>query len=94
MCKDYDDWKKMARPANENSELQGTKFYDTLYRDLDIEIPAETATDPYRFIPQSIMDQEKGRKNQTYQYNYTRATNTEHHIRYDQTLSGLDKVYR
>lgn len=56
----------MTRPANENPELQGTKFYDTLYRDLDIEIPAETATDPYRFIPQSIMDQEKGRKNQTY----------------------------
>jgi hypothetical protein len=38
------------------------------------------------------MDQEKGRKNQTYQYNYTRETNTEHHIRYYQTISGLDKV--
>lgn len=92
MYEDYDDWKKMALPANENPELQGTEFYDALYRDLDIEIPAETATDPYRFIPQSIMDQEKGRKTQTYQYNYTRATNTEHHIRYYQTISGLDKV--
>ncbi len=92
MYEDYDDWRKMTRPANENSELQGTEFYDRLYRDLDIEIPAETATDPYRFIPQFIMDQEKGRKTQTYQYNYTRKTNTEHHIRYYQTISGLDKV--
>ena len=82
----------MTRPANENPQLQGTEFYDTLYRDLEIEIPAETATDPYRFIPKSLLDQDKGRKTQTYQYSYTRETNTEHHIRYYQTISGLDKV--
>lgn len=92
MHENYEDWRKMTRPANENPELQGTEFYDELYRDLDIDIPAETATDPYRFIPQAMLDQDKGRKTQTYQYNYTRETNTEHHIRYYQTISGLDKV--
>ena len=92
MYEDYEDWRKMTRPANENPQLQGTEFYDTLYRDLEIEIPAETATDPYRFIPKRMLDQDKGRKTQTYQYNYTSETNTEHHIRYYQTISGMDKV--
>lgn len=92
MHENYDDWRKMTRPANENPELQGTEFYDELYRGQPIGIPAETATDPYRFIPERMLDQEKGRKNQTYQYSYTRETNTEHHIRYYQTISGLDKV--
>lgn len=92
MYPDFGDWRKMARPANENPELQGTRFYDELYRDLDIEIPDETATDPYQFIPRHILDQDEGRKTSTYQYNYTRETNTEHHIRYYQTIAGLDYV--
>ena len=90
MYEDYEDWRKMTRPANENPALQGTPYYDTLYRDIDIQIPEDTATDPYRYIPQFILDQDKGRKTQTYQYSYTRATNLEHHIRYYQTITGID----
>ena len=92
MYPDYGDWRKMARPSNENPELQGTRFYDELYRDLEIEIPDETATDPYQFIPRRMLDQDEGRKTSTYQYNYTRETNAEHHIRYYQTIAGLDYV--
>lgn len=90
MHQDYADWRKMTRPANENPALKGTRFYDTLYRDLDIKIPDTTGTDPYRFIPKFIQDQDKGRRTQTYQYSYTRPTCTEHHIRYYQTISGID----
>ena len=36
------------------------------------------------------MDQDKGRRTQTYAYDYTRPTCLEHHIRYYQTISGLD----
>ena len=92
MHENYDDWRRMSRPANENEALKGTQFYDTLYRDNDIQIPAETATDPYRFIPKKMLDQDEGRKNRTYQYNYTRKTNLEHHVRYYQTISGLDQI--
>jgi arylsulfatase A-like enzyme len=90
MHMEYPDWRKMTRPANENPKLKGTRFYDTLYRDLEIAIPETTGEDPYRFIPRFIQDQDRGRKNQTYQYSYTRPTCTEHHIRYYQTISGLD----
>lgn len=89
---DYPDWRKMLRPANENPDLQGSVFYDSLYRDLDIRIPAETGTDPYRFIPKFIMDQDAGRRTQTYPYSYTVETCLEHHVRYYQTISGLDHV--
>jgi arylsulfatase A-like enzyme len=82
----------MTRPANENPKLQGTRFYDTLYRNMDIQIPDDTGTDPYQFIPQFIMDQDKGRRTQTYQYAYTRPTCLEHHVRYYQTITGLDHV--
>ena len=92
MYPDIPDWRTMPRPANENPALKGTKFYDTLYRDLEIKIPEETATDPYRFIPQFIMDQDAGRRNQTYPYSYTRPTCLEHHVRYYQTISGLDEA--
>jgi len=92
MYPDYRDWHRMTRPANENPKLKGSPFYDTLYRDIDIRIPDETATDPYRFIPKSIMDQDMGRRTQTYPYDYTRPTCLEHHIRYYQTITGLDHV--
>ena len=92
MYPDYPDWRRMTRPANENPKLKGSPFYDTLYRDVEIRIPDETATDPYRFIPKFIMDQDKGRRTQTYPYDYTRLTCLEHHVRYYQTITGLDHV--
>jgi arylsulfatase A-like enzyme len=92
MYPDYPDWRRMTRPANENPKLKDNPFYDTLYRDIGIRIPEETGTDPYRFIPQFIMDQDKGRRNRTYPYSYTQATCREHHIRYYQTISGLDHI--
>jgi arylsulfatase A-like enzyme len=88
----YPDWRRMTRPANENPKLKGSPFYDTLYRDVDVRIPDATATDPYRFIPKFIMDQDKGRRTQTYPYDYTRPTCLEHHVRYYQTITGLDHV--
>ncbi|MCZ6671360.1 MAG: sulfatase-like hydrolase/transferase [Verrucomicrobia bacterium] len=90
MYTDYEDWKRMSRPANENPALKGSRFYDKLYRDTDIHIPKETATDPYRFIPKFIQSQEGRMK--TYSYNYSRATVYEHHVRYYQTITGLDHV--
>jgi len=91
MYTEYKDWQQMLRPANENPKLKGTEFYDNLYRDLDISIPPETATNAYQFIPKSILDQDKGR-NKTYRYDYAIETTREHHVRYYQTISGMDKV--
>ncbi|NQT38066.1 MAG: sulfatase-like hydrolase/transferase [Planctomycetes bacterium] len=92
MYPDYPGWHNMTRPANENPKLRGSPFYDTLYRDIDIKIPAATGTDPYRFIPKFIMDQDKGRRTSTYTYDYTLPTCREHHVRYYQTITGLDHV--
>ncbi len=92
MYPDYPQWHDMTRPANENPKLKGNRFYDTLYRDIEIPLPEHTAMDPYRFIPKFIMDQDKGRRTKTYTYSYTLPTCREHHIRYCQTISGLDHV--
>jgi hypothetical protein len=54
-------------------------------------LPADTCTDPYRFIPKFMLDQDKGRR-QTYSYNYDLSTCREHHVRYYQTITGLDHV--
>ncbi|MCH2135503.1 MAG: sulfatase-like hydrolase/transferase [Phycisphaerales bacterium] len=88
----YEGWHRMTRPANENPALAGSPFYDTLHRDETVEIPQQTATDPYAHIPERIQQQDKGRRNQVYDYNYTRETNLEHHIRYGQMIAGLDHV--
>ncbi|MEM9017578.1 MAG: sulfatase-like hydrolase/transferase [Verrucomicrobiota bacterium] len=90
MFADYPDWRKLGRPANENADLQGHPFYDNLYREIEITLPPDTATNPYRFIPQFIMAQDKGRADAVYAYNYTIESNREHHIRYYQMISGLD----
>jgi arylsulfatase A-like enzyme len=92
MYPDYPDWKRMSRPANGNPKLRGSPFYDELYRNLDFSIPDETGTDPYRFIPKFIMDQDQGRRTRTYQYSYTVPTCREHHVRYYQTITGLDHI--
>ncbi len=88
----YEGWHDMLLPANENPKLAGHPVYDDLYRNTNIPLPEETAEDPYRFIPRFILDQDSGRRNQTYSYDYTKETSTEHHIRYYQTITGLDKI--
>ena len=82
----------MMVPANENPKLKEHPIYDKLYRDSDIKIPTETATDPYRFIPKNILDQNKGRGSQTYKYDYNLQSCLEHHIRYYQQITGIDKI--
>ena len=79
-------------PANNYEKLKGLEFYDTLYRDGKIEIPKETATDPYKYIPKRIIDQNKGRATETYIYDYNTISCNEHYIRYYQQISGMDKV--
>ncbi len=83
---------RYTEPATNNPKLKGHPIYGSLYRDLTIPIPKETATNPYRFIPKRIMDQDKGRRSQCYTYDYTRKHCLEHHIRYYQQITGLDKV--
>lgn len=78
-------------PANQYLPLIGNPFYDTLYRNVAIKIPAETATDPYIYIPKNMLDQNKGRANETYIYDYDTISCKEHHIRYYQQISGMDK---
>lgn len=91
MFYDYKDWHRMARPASENPKLKGHPIYDQLYRDREMKIPDDTAADPYRYIPKAVMNQDAGR-NRTYAYNYTRESCLEHHYRYYQQITGLDKV--
>ena len=92
MYPDFPGWNRMTLPANENPKLKGNPLYDELYRDLEIPIPDEVGTDPYQFIPEFIMNQDKGRRNGVYPYSYTRPTSLEHHVRYAQTITGLDQV--
>jgi len=80
----------MAYPANENPRLIGHPVYDRLYRDKSIEIAADTGRDPYRFIPEGVIDHEA--RKQWYDYNYDRNTQPEHLIRYHQTVTGIDRV--
>lgn len=82
---------RMASPANERPELKDHPIYGNLYRDFDMPIPAETGTDPYKWIPKSIMDHSKGRT-KTYSYNYSVKTAKEHAVRYHQMITGIDKV--
>jgi len=82
---------KWRAPASDNPKLKDHRIYGKLYRDLDVKIPAETATDPYKHIPKAVMDQDKGR-NRCYSYNYDRKICREQHIRYYQQITGLDKV--
>ncbi|MFC2123215.1 sulfatase-like hydrolase/transferase [Bacteroidota bacterium] len=90
MYEDYEGWHDMSRPANENPQLKGHPIYDGLYRDIDIRIPSETTTDPYEWIPREVLDQEGRMK--TYSYDYNIESCQEHHIRYYQTITGLDIV--
>ena len=79
-------------PANNYKPLTGHPIYDKLYRDIDIRIPKETSSDPYVYIPLRVLDQTKGRATQTYVYDYDTVSCKEHHVRYYQQITGVDKV--
>lgn len=87
----YENWRKMTRPANENPKLTGHPVYGDLYRDANIRIPEEVGTNPYQHIPQHVLHQDSGRI-KTYVYDYNRSSAKEHHIRYYQTITGIDKL--
>jgi arylsulfatase A-like enzyme len=92
MYTDYEDWTSMSRPANENPKLKGHPFYDTLYRNKDFPLPEDCCTDPYKHIPKHILDQDAGRADWIYKYNYNPTTNRECHIRYMQQIAALDHI--
>ncbi|MCK4997979.1 MAG: sulfatase-like hydrolase/transferase [Anaerohalosphaera sp.] len=83
---------KWSEAANKNPKLTDHPVYGDLYRDINVPIPEDTGTDPYRFIPKKVMDQDKGRRTRTYTYDYTKEQCYEHHIRYYQQITGLDKI--
>lgn len=87
----FDKFYTMSRPANLNPKLQGHPVYDTLYRNVNIKIPETTGSDPYQYIPKYMLDQNKGR-DMVYVFSYTDSTCYEHHIRYYQTITGIDKI--
>jgi hypothetical protein len=82
----------MKRPANENPKLKGSPFYDTLYRDIGIPFPTTPA--PIRIASFRVHPGPGPRPAQPdlRPYNYDRDTCLEHHIRYYQTITGLDHV--
>jgi arylsulfatase A-like enzyme len=82
---------RMTNPANENPKLKDHPVYGNLYRNKDVKIPDECAGDPYKHIPIEVLDQDDGR-NITYSYNYDRDTCLEHHFRYYQLITGIDKA--
>ena len=87
----YEGWHSMLRPANENPKLQGHPIYDTLYRGMDLGVPQDVGSDPYQHIPKFILDQQEGRI-KTYSYDYTLESAREHHVRYYQTITGMDSI--
>lgn len=80
----------MGYPANGNPRLAGHPVYDMLYRDVEVAIAADTGGDPYQFIPPGVIDH--AARQQWYAYNYDRALQPEHLIRYYQTITGIDRV--
>jgi arylsulfatase A-like enzyme len=88
-CESY-ACKVMGYAANENPKLAGHPVYDQLYRDREVVIAEDTGRDPYRFIPEGVIDHEA--RKQWYDYNYDRNMQPEHLIRYHQTVTGIDRV--
>jgi arylsulfatase A-like enzyme len=80
----------MGYPANGNPRLADHPVYGSLYRDRPPAIAADTGRDPYRFIPRGVIDHEA--RHQWYAYNYDRALQPEHLVRYHQTVTGIDRV--
>lgn len=88
-CESY-ACKVMGYPANENPKLAGHPVYDQLYREAEVAIAEDTGRDPYKFIPEGVIDHEARRK--WYDYNYIPEMQPEHQVRYHQTVTGIDRV--
>ena len=88
-CESY-GCRVMGYPANDNPRLEGHPVYDTLYRDQAVEISDDTGRDPYRFIPEGVIDHQARRT--WYDYNYERDQEPEHLVRYHQNVTGIDRV--
>lgn len=88
-CEDY-ACRVMGYPANGNPRLAGHPVYDTLYRDGSTEVSPDTGRDPFRFIPEGVIDHKARHK--WYAYNYDPVLEQEHLIRYYQTITGIDRV--
>ncbi len=81
----------LDEPSHLNPKLASHPIYGGMYRDLTLKIPSELGINPYDHIPQSVMDQDKGR-NKTYRYNYTEPMSREHHYRYYQMVTEIDQM--
>jgi arylsulfatase A-like enzyme len=80
--------------ASLNPKLKDHPIYGGMYRDLDIAYPLQspgTRENPYDHIPQSVLDQDGGRK-RTYIFDYEPAANKEHLIRYYQLITEVDEM--
>jgi len=80
------DFTAMIRPVPAAAKFIDPDYYiwgGTMVRDDDGKC---------HLFPKFILDQDRGRGNQTYVYDYDPATCREHHIRYFQTITGLDHI--
>lgn len=80
----------MGYTASDNPRLREHPIYGALYRDAPPAIAEATGRDPYRFIPQGVIDHQARQK--WYAYNYDRELQPEHLVRYYQTITGIDAV--
>lgn len=86
---------KMHQPldqsASEDRRLKDHPIYGGQYRDHDIPYPLQNPEDPYTHIPRNVMDQTLGR-DEIYKYDYSPASNKEHHYRYYQMITEIDQM--
>ena len=83
--------KVVDEPAHKNPKLKDHAIYGSMYRDFEVDYPLKNSEDPYKHIPQNVMDQAKGR-NRTYAYDYDPASNREHIYRYYQMITEIDSM--
>jgi len=81
---------RMTRAANSHPELADHPVYGSLYRDHPPAIPEECAGDPSSFMPLDIQPIEQ--RKACYRYAYYRDRAQEHHVRYAQLVTGIDRA--
>ena len=83
--------RNVRESASRDPRLKDHPIYGGKYRDLEIAYPMQDPEDPYQHIPREVMDQDKGR-NTTYRYVYDPVSSKEHHYRYYQMITEIDKM--